>query len=144
MVGQYFFDGNGKRVKKYVPSTGELTIFVYDAGGKMVAEYSTIVVATNQAKVQYLTADNLGTPRIKTDQNGNTASRSDYLPYGEEIVGLGGRTPDDDYVADDVRQGFTGYENDPETGLDYAEARIYASRLGRFTGADPFEFWESR
>jgi hypothetical protein len=38
-LGTYYFDGDGKRVKKVVPSTGETTIFVYDAGSKMVAEY---------------------------------------------------------------------------------------------------------
>ena len=33
-IGEYFYDGDGKRVKKFVPSTGETTIFVYDASGK--------------------------------------------------------------------------------------------------------------
>jgi len=39
---------------------------------------------------------------------------------------------------------FTGYERDPETaygatdtGLDYAFARYYSSRLGRFLSTDP-------
>ncbi|MGD9562270.1 MAG: hypothetical protein AB7F88_18850 [Pyrinomonadaceae bacterium] len=27
IVGQYFYDGDGKRVKKVVPGTGETTIF---------------------------------------------------------------------------------------------------------------------
>jgi RHS repeat-associated protein len=36
-----------------------------------------------------------------------------------------------------VRQHFTGYERDNETGLDYAHARYYANTQGRFTGADP-------
>lgn len=31
--GRYVFDGDGKRVKKHVPSTGEVTVFVYNAGG---------------------------------------------------------------------------------------------------------------
>lgn len=43
----------------------------------------------------------------------------------------------DGYVADDVRQGFTGYINDEETGLDYAQARTYSNTLGRFTASDP-------
>jgi hypothetical protein len=47
MIGQCWYDGDGKRIKKYVPSTGETTIFVYDAVGKLVAEYSTIVASTN-------------------------------------------------------------------------------------------------
>jgi RHS repeat-associated protein len=32
---------------------------------------------------------------------------------------------------------FTGYERDAETGLDYAFARYYSSRLGRFMSTDP-------
>lgn len=136
-LGTYYFDGDGKRVKKVVPSTGETTIFVYDASGKMVAEYSTNVVSVQDAKVQYLTYDNLGTPRINADQNGAVTARHDYMPYGEEIISLGGRSSTDKYVADDVRQGFTGYINDEETGLDFAEARMYFKTLGRFSGADP-------
>ncbi len=136
-LGTYYFDGDGKRVKKVVPSTGETTVFVYDAAGKLVAEYSTIVAPIETAKVQYLTNDNLGTPRINTDANGAITSRSDYMPYGEEIIALGGRSSTEKYVADDVRQGFTGYINDGETGLDFAEARMYSNTLGRFTGVDP-------
>ncbi|MFN0141277.1 MAG: RHS repeat domain-containing protein [Pyrinomonadaceae bacterium] len=135
-LGTYYFDGDGKRVKKVVPS-GETTVFVYDAGGKLVAEYSTVVQPTSTAKIQYLTNDNLGTPRINTDQLGNVVSRSDYMPYGEEIIALGGRTSADKYVVDDVRQGFTGYEIDSETGLDFGQARMYAKGLGRFHSVDP-------
>lgn len=36
---RYEYDGEGKRVKKFVD--GETTIFVYNAGGQLVAEYST-------------------------------------------------------------------------------------------------------
>lgn len=134
-IGTYYFDGDGKRVKKETSS--ETTVFVYDAGGKMVAEYSTNVLPSVDAKVQYQTSDNLGTPRINTDANGGVISRTDYMPFGEEIIALGGRTSTDGYVADDVRQGFTGYINDEETGLDFAKARMYSKSLGRFSGTDP-------
>ncbi len=33
IIGQYFYDGDGKRIKKI--SDAEITIFVYDAGGKL-------------------------------------------------------------------------------------------------------------
>jgi YD repeat-containing protein len=101
IVGQYFYDGDGKRVKKIVPSTGETTIFVYDASGKMVAEYSTAVASTSEAKVSYLTSDHLGSPRINTDQNGQVIARHDYQPFGEEIQRAS-------YGADSTRQKFTG------------------------------------
>jgi RHS repeat-associated protein len=134
-IGEYSYDGDGRRVKKYVPSTGETTIFVYDAAGKQIAEYSTIVANSTDAKVNYLTADHLGSPRINTDAIGSVTSRSDYLPYGEEITG--GRSSGQGYVVDDVRQGFTGYERDDETDLDFAQARMYGKFHGRFTSPDP-------
>ncbi len=59
------------------------------------------------------------------------------MPYGDEIIGLGGRSSTDKYVVDAVRQGFTGYESDNETGFDFAQARNYLSNHGRFSGSDP-------
>lgn len=32
-VGEYVYHGDGRRIKKHVPSTAEVTVFVYDAGG---------------------------------------------------------------------------------------------------------------
>jgi RHS repeat-associated protein len=64
------------------------------------------------------------------------------MPFGEDIyIGVGGRTGDtgQKYAStqDDVRQKFTGYQKDRETSLDFAEARMYENRFGRFTAVDP-------
>jgi len=64
------------------------------------------------------------------------------MPFGEDILaGVGGRTGDTGQRyssnADDIRQKFTGYQKDSETNLDFAEARMYANRYGRFTAVDP-------
>jgi len=69
----------------------------------------------------------------------SSLSRHDYLPFGEELyAGTGGRTTAQGYSAsDNVRQHFTQYERDNETGLDYANARYYANFAGRFTSVDP-------
>ena len=124
-VGEYFYDGDGKRVKKVAGN--ETTIFVYNAGGQLVAEYATQTSATPQ--VSYLTQDHLGSPRINTDQNGQVTARHDYQPFGEEIARAG-------YGADSVKQKFTSYERDNETGLDFAQTRMYVSSSGRFSTAD--------
>jgi RHS repeat-associated protein len=74
------------------------------------------------------------------DQSGTLANvkRHDYLPFGEELfAGTGGRTVAQGYAADGVRQQFTAYERDSESGLDFAEARFYSSSQGRFTSVDP-------
>lgn len=127
-LGTYYYDGNGKRVKKIVGN--EVTIFVYDALGKLVAEYATTIATPTEAKVSYLTADHLGSPRINTDADGRVAARHDYQPFGEEVTR-------GNYGTDLVKQKFTAYERDIETDLDYAQARYYNNRHGRFTSVDP-------
>lgn len=91
--------------------------------------------------MRWLVTDHLGTPRMVVDRTGSLAgvSRHDYFPFGEELsAGTGGRATGQGYgQADNVRQKFTGYERDDETGLDYAKARYYSKIHGRFTSPDP-------
>jgi RHS repeat-associated protein len=138
---------------------GEATRFAYGVGGQLLAEYdaatgalrkqnaygpggllaSVVPNALAGAGTRYVTADHLGSPRAVTNSAGAVVARHDYKPFGEEVAaGTGGRTAAQGYVADNVRQKFTGYERDGETGLDFAQARYYASAQGRFTSVDPF------
>lgn len=136
-VAKYAYDGEGRRVRSITNSGALTTVFVYDAMGKLLAEYTN----TNPtgAGTSYLTTDALGSPRIVsgTDPANPVKARHDYLPFGEEItVSLGGRTAAQGYIADSVRQKFTGKLRDVETGLDYFGARYYSSATGRFTSPD--------
>ena len=133
----YQYDGEGKRVKKVVGN--EVTIFVYDASGQLAAEYSTTVTPTQQAKVSYLTADHLGSPRVITDQYGRITSRKDFTAFGDEIVTpqrVGGPNGNG-YDPPNVRQDYTGYPKDNESSLEFAQARYYNAAHGRFTSIDP-------
>lgn len=91
--------------------------------------------------VQWLVADQLGTPRMTIDESGGLANikRHDYLPFGEELPAATGlRTTAQGYsTGDGVRQQFTAKERDVETSLDYFGARYFASYQGRFTSIDP-------
>ena len=91
--------------------------------------------------INWLVTDQLGTPRMSIDELGTlaTVKRHDYLPFGEELLApTGGRSTPFGYSGSDaVRQQFTQKERDVETGLDYFEARYYASTQGRFTSVDP-------
>lgn len=51
---------------------------------------------------------------------------------------MGVRSASYGYVGDNVRQQYVGYERDSETDLDFAEARYFSSKQGRFTSPDPF------
>jgi RHS repeat-associated protein len=158
VVSQYFYDGNGRRVKKAVGGVG--TRFEYGAGGELIAERNDtngtvtkgylyrggelLATTTNGTAYEYATADHLGTPRAWTDNSGNliAGGRHDYLPFGEELfAGVGTRAAEQGYAShtqqDGQRKQFTGKERDDETGLDFFGARYFASVQGRFTSPDP-------
>jgi RHS repeat-associated protein len=128
IIGQYLYDGDGKRVKKL--AANDTTIFVYDAGGRLSAEYLITTAYKPGPNHQLPDKRYSGFPRVTTDATGNVVSRRDFRPYGEEIYRPNQGT-------DKVRQKFTSYERDNETELDFAQARMYSSKLGRFTIPDP-------
>jgi RHS repeat-associated protein len=141
-IGKYYYDGEGKRVKKVVyPGTSneETTVFVYSSG-KLVAEYSTAQAPLNP-NIHYTATDRLGSPRVLTGKYGEIISRRDFMPFGEELYAdTSHRTTANKYTLsgeDAVRKRFTGYEKDKETGLDFAEARYYNNQHARFTAVDP-------
>ena len=132
----YVYDGEGHRVKK-TDATGTTT-FVYNAGGQLVAEYTSGGAPPNGTS--YLTTDHLGSTRLVTDATGSVKSRRDYLPFGEEVpASQGVRSSVSGYgAAEATRQRFTSKERDNESGLDYFLARYYSSAQGRFTSPDEF------
>jgi RHS repeat-associated protein len=71
--------------------------------------------------------DHLGSTRVLTDMTPTVADALDFAPFGEQIAG--GSTSS---------HKFTGYERDPESSLDNAQARYYSSAQGRFMSSDPF------
>lgn len=137
--GQYFYDGDGHRVKKVTGSV--TTVFVYNAMGQLTAEYTNDTTPpVAGGGTSYLTSDHLGSTRAVTKSDGSVKARYDYLPFGEELgSGVGGRTTGMGYsAADSTKQKFTQKERDNESGLDYFLARYYSSAQGRFTSPDEF------
>ena len=131
----YWYDGLGQRVKKSGPSTA--TVYVYDALGQLAAEYST-ASATAPCLTCYLSVDHLGSTRLVTDASHQVIGRHDFFPFGEEVgANAAGRNGTWGPTTDNVYQRFTGQERDQETGLDFLQARYYASGPGRFLSPDP-------
>lgn len=155
----YHYDGDGRRARRIINSVE--TWQIYGMGGELLAEYEAegaanaphkeygyrsgqlLIVAESNGTVKWLVTDQLGTPRMVVDKSGdlggaNGIVRHDYLPFGEEIsAGVGIRNSSSGYGTDTVRQKYTSYERDNETGLDFAQARYYANLQGRFTSVDP-------
>jgi RHS repeat-associated protein len=149
----YRYDGDGNRIRRNF-ATGEKVRMVY-SGGQLIAEYDLTTGSLKKEYVyggkgllatvepgtgtRYTTADHLGSPRVVTNASGGVVSRHDYMPFGEELgSGVGARTTAMGFVVNaGMRQKFTSKERDIETGLDYFEARYFASTQGRFTTVDP-------
>ncbi len=148
-LGTYFYDGDGKRVKK-TASTGDNIIFIYDAAGKLIEERdlsgnlqtsyvyagSRLLSTETSSDTTYLTIDHLGSPRINTDGGGNVTSRKDFMAFGEEAI-TAERNVGVGYGIPPVRQDYTGYEKEAESGLEFAQARFQNPVHGRFTSVDP-------
>jgi RHS repeat-associated protein len=137
----YSYDGDGRRVKKAISLGTDTTIFVYDAMGRLAAEYANNNPINHGTS--YLTADHLGSTRVVTDSTGAVKGRYDYLPFGEQVSAIFGNRssiPGYNLPSDSERQKFLGKERDSETGLNFFEARYYSSEQGRFTSADPVYF----
>jgi RHS repeat-associated protein len=77
------------------------------------------------AGTSYYHQDHLSN-RLVTDSAGNTLEQMGHFPFGDPWYNV---TNDKLY--------FTSYERDAESGNDYAMARYYVWRIGRFNSLDP-------
>jgi RHS repeat-associated protein len=131
------FDGAGQKVA--TKASGYLSVSVYDAGGKLAAEYSQFAAPTT-ANVDFITPNYQGSTAVVTDNSGTVKSRHDYLPFGEELAaGVGSRTTGKMFgQPDSVRQKYAGMETDDATGLNHTLWRKDDNWSGRWTSPDPY------
>ncbi|HKV38173.1 MAG TPA: RHS repeat-associated core domain-containing protein, partial [Blastocatellia bacterium] len=66
--------------------------------------------------------------RLDADTSGNIQGTMGTLPFGEDFAESGSQE----------KHHFTSYERDGETGLDYANRRVYSSASARFQWVDPY------
>jgi RHS repeat-associated protein len=161
----YIYDGNGLRVEKATASSSACSsptayeLYWRNIAGNTIAETDGSGSTSNSSyneyvffagrriaqsnpssgDVNYYFVDHLGSTRVVTDATGTACWEADYYPYGQE------KTPAGFSDTCSTHYKFTGYERDPETdpgngtGNDYAFARYYSPRLGRFLSADPLD-----
>jgi RHS repeat-associated protein len=83
--------------------------------------------AAQTETVEYYGYDAIGSVRVVFDGAGNVLARLDYEPFGRELA-PSPNAPD---------RKFAQLFRDGEAGLDYAQARSYQVRTGRFDAPDP-------
>jgi RHS repeat-associated protein len=142
---QYLYDVNNQRIGKkidgatterYVLDRNQIGL-VFDGAGNQTHRYlygtgvDTVLADETPTAMVWALADNQGTIRDLIDNAGNNVSQIDYDSFGRVVSQTG---------SVDFRYGYTGREQDNETGLDYYRARYYDSAVGRFISEDPLDF----
>lgn len=151
----YAYDDNDQRVVITIQG-GTKTEFVY-SGRKVIAEYDNgaspsspsreyiygavgpnrglgpdLIAKIDSNGTQYYHQDHLSV-RLMTDSTGNKIGEQGHYPFGEQWYASNTTT----------KWVFTTYERDLGTGnnsgLDYAVARFYNSRVASFCSVDPIE-----
>ncbi len=143
VLGEYTYNGLGQRVLK--DADGQVTVFLYDFDGNIIAEGSTDGTVTSEylymgsnriamadagtGHLYYYNNNYLGTPLLITDSDGNVVWDAEYLPFGQAVVS------ERVSVVNNFR--FAGQYFDQESGLHYNYFRYYDPRTGRSLTPDP-------
>jgi RHS repeat-associated protein len=142
----YIYDGNNQRVGKridgavierYVIDRNQIAL-VFDGAGNQTHRYlygtqidqvlaDEIGVSTN-----WMLGDNQGTIRDVVDSNGSLINHVVYDSFG--------KVQSQSNAGYELRYGYTGREQDGETGLNYYRARYYDAGNGLFISEDPIGF----
>ncbi len=143
VLGEYAYDGFGRRVKKTV--FGITTLFHYDYNSNLIAETMANgtplrdIIYQNgeriamklygvQAGMYYFLNDHLGTPQSVISSSGVIVWEAAYLPFGKAWVKT-------ETITNNFR--FPGQYYDEETGLHYNWNRYYNPDTRRYLTPDP-------
>jgi RHS repeat-associated protein len=143
---EYLYDVNDRRIGKQIDGVvteryvydGLHIALVFDGTGTQTHRYlygtqiDQVLADERGGIVVWALSDNQGTVRDVMDGNGMILNHVVYDSYGQ-VVGQSDATVE-------FRYGYTGREQDNETGLDYYRARYYDAGNGRFISEDPIGF----
>ncbi len=153
LVGQYWYDDNGFRVRKlalresegqeyhmevlypsmYFGMEQQKTLSGHDVPDSQTAVNNIYLNGVRVAamapggKTLYYLTDQVDSVNVVTDDDANTVSRFEYLPYGSTWVEEG---------EDKHNPKYNSQELDKETGYYYYNARHYDPEIARFVTAD--------
>jgi len=112
---------------EYSDSGVKITKHIYDDRGNLIA---TVEGSGSEAKTYYVHTDHLGGTNVVTDDSGEITEVTDYLPYGQINTNY---SP----AGFTEKRKFTSHIYDPESDLNYMNARYQDGNIGRFLSQDP-------
>jgi RHS repeat-associated protein len=130
------YGADGQRVKRESVAEDDATTYFFSRytqqGAAGLTKYywagdQLIAVRNPNGTMSYVMQDHVHSTRVITDQHQNVTGRYNYEPYGKQKTGN---------PTHDTTQRWQGKRYEPDSGLDYMNARFYDSELGQFTAAD--------
>ncbi|WP_292464480.1 toxin TcdB middle/N-terminal domain-containing protein [Methanolobus sp.] len=130
LVEKYWYNAGEQRVKKQ-NADGEFTYYVnkfYEVENGTPTNYffrdDERIAKQTAGGMEWYLSDHLGSTTVLINESGLEIERTEYYPYGQ--VQSGGLE----------KYGFTGQENDADTGLMYYGARYYSPEYRIFVQPD--------
>jgi RHS repeat-associated protein len=141
----YEYDVDDQRVSKTVNGVVEKYIidrnqiaYVTDGSGTQTFHYlygtnvDSVMAQDSPTGMVWSLSDRLGSVNLLADAGGVVVNRRTFDSFG--------RVLSETNPSVKFRYGYTGREQDQETGLDYYRARYYDAANGRFISVDPAGF----
>jgi RHS repeat-associated protein len=143
---EYLYDVDDRRIGKKIDGTvteryvydGLHIALAFDGAGSQTHRYlygtevDQILASETPTRVLWALTDRLGSVKDLVDENGVVLNHINYDSFGRVV------SQTDASV--EFRYGYTGREQDAETGLDYYRARYYDPTVGEFISEDPIGF----
>lgn len=129
----FAYDETGERFLYQTASSTEVQVseeyLVRSGAPEIVVKLGKAPIGLVTGGALYSTiADHLGTPVKQVSSSAAIVESTSYGPFGA-VLGTSGKL--------NTKRGYTGHEEDADTGLVYAEARYYSPVAQRFFHQDP-------
>lgn len=159
----YVYDGTGRRTRKVTESSAGIKrkerLYLdgfeiyreYDSTGVITLQRESLHVIDDRQRIalvetrtrgsdaspaqlfRFLFSNHLGSAVLELDDTAQVISYEEFCPYGNTSYQAGRSAVEVSLK----RYRYSGMERDEESGLNYHDARYYASWLGRWTSPDP-------
>lgn len=138
LLAKYYYDGEGRRVKKEVYTDGALaktTEYInqyYEkeipvSGQPVVRKFYAGTAYRENNTLTYITQDHLATTNLLTTNTGAKSAEYQYYPYGNPVQPSTSLPP----------KSWIGQIRDDESGLYFLNARYYSPTYAKFISVDP-------
>ena len=115
-------------------SSGQMRIYLYSDPLALTPfaflDYDSVEASPESCRRYFIFTDQIGTPCLVQDQQGDEVWRARIAPFGDARVAPGAKI--------ELNLRFPGHYFDPELGLHYNRFRYYDPGLGRYLQSDPW------